>query len=218
MNWKDFIEAEKKQEYFKKIVETLQTEAKSHIIYPPHQDVFKAFSYCPYELTRCVILGQDVYHNPGQAHGLAFSVKPGVKTPPSLQNIFKELKLDLGIDPPNHGCLIDWAKQGILLLNSALTVRQNEPGSHAKIGWQLFTDKVISILNDKPEPIVFILWGAFARQKKELIANSHHLILEAPHPSPFSAHSGFFGSKPFSQTNNFLIKNNLDPINWKIND
>lgn len=216
MNWKEIIKAEQEKEYFKNIIKFIQQDAKQNIIYPSSKDIFNAFKYCPFENVKCVILGQDPYHGPNQAHGLSFSVNEGVTIPPSLKNIYKELKDDLNIDLPSHGCLINWAKQGVLLLNASLTVQAHKPNSHKDIGWYDFTDKIISILNEKDVPVVFILWGAFARQKKDLIYNSNHLILESPHPSPFSAHNGFFGSKPFSKTNEFLIKNNITPIDWKL--
>lgn len=217
MNWQSIIKKESSKDYFKQIVSFVQEDSKKHKIYPAHKDIFNAFKYCPFDKVKVFILGQDPYHNPGEAHGLSFSVLPGVKTPPSLQNIFKELKSDLNIEQPNHGCLTSWAEQGVLLLNSFLTVRQNQPGSHQNIGWHLFTDKIISILNNE-SPKVFILWGNFSRKKKQLITNKNHLIIESAHPSPLSAYSGFFGSKPFSKSNNFLIENNIEPIDWKINN
>ena len=216
MNWQSIIKEESSKDYFKQISSFIQEDAKQHKIYPAHKDIFNAFKYCPFDKVKVVCLGQDPYHNPGEAHGLSFSVLPGIKLPPSLQNIFKELKSDLNINTPNHGCLTSWAEQGVLLLNSFLTVRQNQPGSHQNIGWHLFTDKIISILNNKDSPIIFVLWGNFAKKKKTLITNKRHYIIESAHPSPFSAYSGFFGSKPFSKINNFLIENNIEPINWKI--
>jgi uracil-DNA glycosylase len=218
MNWSDIIKSEQKKPYYKDLVLKLNNELETHTVYPKHEDIFNAFKVCSYNKTKVLILGMDPYHNYGEAHGLSFSVLPRTKVPPSLQNIFKELKSDLDILPPNHGCLTSWAKQGVLLLNAALTVRQNEPGSHQKLGWHTFTDNIISILNKKDSPVVFILWGNFARKKKQLITEDRHLILESPHPSPFSAYSGFFGSKPFSKANDFLIKLNIDPINWHINN
>lgn len=215
-SWKDFIKQESYQGYYKNILSFLKEDGEKFKIYPAGQDIFNAFDYSPLDKTKVLILGQDPYHNPGEAHGLSFSVKEGVKTPPSLQNIYKELKSDLGLDIPKTGCLVPWAEQGVLLLNACLTVRKNEPNAHKNIGWHIFTDKVISTLNQKDTPVVFILWGAFARAKKDIITNARHLILESPHPSPFSASSGFFGSKPFSKTNEFLEKNNLPAINWKL--
>ena len=218
MNWQSIIKEESSKDYFKQITYFVQEDSKQHKIYPPHKDIFNAFKYCPFDKVKVVCLGQDPYHNPGEAHGLSFSVLPGVKLPPSLQNIFKELKNDLNIAAPNHGCLTSWAEQGVLLLNSFLTVRQNQPGSHQNIGWHIFTDKIISLLNNKNTPTVFVLWGNFAKKKKGLITNPAHLIIEGVHPSPLSAYSGFFGSKPFSKINNFLIENNIDPINWEIDN
>lgn len=218
MDWKTIIKEEQQQPYYKNMVKLLDQEFATHTIYPNSDDIFNAFKACPFNKTKVLILGMDPYHNPNEAHGMSFSVLPGIKTPPSLQNIFKELKSDLGIQPPNHGYLMDWAKQGVLLLNAALTVRKNEPGSHQKIGWHKFTDNIIRRLNTKDSPVVFILWGNFARQKKSILTNKNHLILESPHPSPFSAYSGFFGSKPFSQTNQFLESNNIEPINWQISN
>lgn len=214
--WNQIIKKESGKDYFKRIIEFIQEDGKKHEIYPPRDDIFNAFFLSPYDQTRVVILGQDPYHNPGQAHGLSFSVKPGCPPPPSLVNIYKELKSDLGIEPPNHGHLESWAKQGVLLINATLTVRKNEPNSHKDIGWDIFTNQVISYLNEKKSPVVFILWGGFARSKKKFISNSHHFIVESAHPSPLSAYNGFFGSKPFSQTNNFLIENGQEPINWKL--
>jgi uracil-DNA glycosylase len=216
MKWADLIKEESSKEYYKNIILRLKEDSKTTTIYPNHKDIFSAFKYAPYDGVKVVILGQDPYHNPGEAHGLSFSVMPGVKIPPSLQNIFKELKSDLDIDTPSHGCLINWARQGVLLLNTILTVKENQPGSHKNIGWHIFTNKVISVLNNKDTPIVFILWGNCAKQKRILITNPKHLILESSHPSPFSAHLGFFGSKPFSKTNKFLISHGIEPINWKL--
>jgi uracil-DNA glycosylase len=216
MNWEEIIKEEQKKPYYIDMVKQIKEEQSKYIIYPKREDIFNAFKICRFNKTKVLILGMDPYHNPGEAHGLSFSVLPKVKTPPSLKNIFKELKSDLNIDTPSHGCLIDWAKQGVLLLNSALTVRENQPGSHQKIGWHNFTDSIISHLNNKKTSVAFILWGNFARQKKNLITESHHLILESPHPSPFSAYSGFFGSRPFSKVNDFLISKNIEPINWHL--
>ena len=183
-------------------------------IYPLKENIFNAFKLTPYENVKVVIVGQDPYHGENEAHGLSFSVQDNVKIPPSLQNIYKELYDDLGIMPKKTGNLTGWAKEGVLLLNSTLTVEKDKANSHQGLGWQIFTDYVIKVLNQKNEPVVFILWGNFARSKKTLITNSKHLIIESPHPSPFSAYNGFFGSKPFSKTNNFLIKNNIKPIDW----
>lgn len=183
-------------------------------IYPLKENIFNAFKLTSFENVKVVIMGQDPYHGEGEAHGLSFSVQDNVKIPPSLQNIYKELYNDLGIPPKNTGNLTGWAKEGVLLLNSTLTVEKDKANSHQGLGWQYFTDYVIKVLNLSEKPIVFILWGNFARSKKVLITNPKHLILESPHPSPFSAYNGFFGSKPFSKTNDFLIKNNIKPIDW----
>lgn len=183
-------------------------------IYPLKEHIFNAFKFTSYENVKVVIVGQDPYHGEGEAHGLSFSVQDNIKIPPSLQNIYKELYSDLGISPKKTGNLTGWAKEGVLLLNSTLTVEKDKANSHQGLGWQYFTDYVIKVLNLSENPIVFILWGNFARSKKVLITNPKHLILESPHPSPFSAYNGFFGSKPFSKTNDFLIKNNIKPIDW----
>ncbi len=216
MNWKNLFQEESQKEYYKNIIAFLQEDKKSYTIYPPREYLFNAFGLCPLDKVKVVILAQDPYHGPNQAHGLSFSVLPGVHNPPSLVNIFKEIKNDLNIVPPDHGCLTSWAEQGVLLLNASLTVRDGQPNSHKDIGWHIFTDKVISVVNNLDQPIVFLLWGAFARKKKILIDNKNHLILEAAHQSPLSAHSGFFGCKHFSQANEFLKKNNLKEINWKL--
>jgi len=214
-SWQDIFASEFEQDYFKIIQTRINQEYQTHEVYPPRDKIFAAFDLCPFEKVKVVISGQDCYFNPNQAHGLAFSVNKGMKIPPSLINIYKELKSDLGIEPPTHGCLRAWAKEGVLLLNSALTVRRGEPGSHIEI-WKPFTDKIISILNNSEQPIVFILWGTFSRAKKKLINNPKNHLLESAHPSPLSAYNGFFGSKPFSKTNQFLISNKIEPINWMI--
>jgi len=216
MSWQKILKEESEKEYFKNIFDILKEESKTYEIYPAKKDIFNAFKLCSPNDAKVVFLGMDPYHNPGEAHGLAFSVNHGIKVPPSLRNIFKELKADLGADIPTHGNLEAWAKQGVLLLNAALTVRKNEPGSHQKIGWSVFTNIVISFLNEKESPTAFVLCGNFARQKKHLITNEKHLVIESSHPSPLSAYNGFFGSRPFSKVNNFLIENNLDPIDWRI--
>jgi uracil-DNA glycosylase len=185
-------------------------------VYPPRDQLFTAFSLTPPEQVRVVILGQDPYHEPGQAHGLAFSVREGIRVPPSLVNIYKELQDDLGCYVPNNGYLVKWAKQGVLLLNTVLTVRAHQANSHRGIGWEEFTDAAIRILNEQDRPIVFILWGRPAQMKKAMLNNPKHLILEAPHPSPLSSYRGFFGSKPFSKTNQFLQQHGLEPIDWQI--
>lgn len=219
MNWKDFIRAESQKDYYKKLASLVLEDSKTHTIYPDHKDVFNAFKYCPLDSTRVVIIGQDCYHGKGQAHGLSFSVQPGVPIPPSLRSIFKEINSDLGQSYTfSNGCLIPWAQQGVLLLNSILTVRHGEPGSHSKYGWQEFSDNAIRLLNEQDRPIVYILLGSYARSKKERIINTKHLSLVAAHPSPLSAYNGFFGSKIFSQCNNFLTSNNIQPINWHLNN
>lgn len=214
--WDQILKDEFEKEYFKTLIKKIQNEYQKNTIYPKESEVFNAFRYTSYENTKVVILGQDPYHGASQAEGLSFSVKKGIKRPPSLDNIFKELKADLDIDPPNHGSLIEWANQGVLLLNAVLTVKENTPASHQGIGWEIFTDEVIKKLNEKKTPIVFILWGNFAQKKASLIISPIHYIVASPHPSPFSAYNGFFGSKPFSKTNKFLKEHNIKEINWQI--
>ncbi len=201
---------------FKKFYNNILKLYDEEIIYPEKDNIFNALKLTPYKDVKVVIVGQDPYHGEGEAHGLSFSVQKGVKLPPSLKNIYKEIYDDLGIVEPNCGDLTNWAKQGVLLLNASLTVKKDSPASHSKIGWQPLTDYIIKKLNTKDEPIVFILWGNFARSKKEFITNKKHLVLESAHPSPFSANHGFFGSKVFSKTNEFLKKNNIKEINWKL--
>ncbi len=215
-SWKDLLKDEFKKLYFQQIITFLKSEkASGKVIYPPGNLIFNAFEKTPFSKLKVVILGQDPYHGKGQAHGLSFSVPNGNKTPPSLQNIFKELKNDLGIQvPPNHTDLSNWANQGVLLLNASLTVREGMPFSHAKYGWANFTDEVISKISDNTENKVFLLWGKFAQQKQDLIDEGKHLVLKAAHPSPFSADKGFFGCKHFSKTNEFLMKNGEAPIDW----
>ncbi|MCI6036284.1 MAG: uracil-DNA glycosylase [Firmicutes bacterium] len=202
--------------YYKELYKKVKDEYANHVIFPPSNEVFSAFELTPLADVKVVILGQDPYHNVGQAHGLCFSVKPDVEIPPSLVNIYKELHDDLGCYIPNNGYLVKWAKQGVLMLNTVLTVRAHQANSHRGIGWEEFTNAAIRVLNEQDRPIVFILWGSPAQRKKEMLNNPKHLILEAPHPSPLSAYRGFFGSKPFSQTNAFLEKNGLTPIDWQI--
>ncbi|XMB85503.1 uracil-DNA glycosylase [Mycoplasmatota bacterium WC44] len=209
-----FISDQRKFDYFKKLEDKINFEYENKNIYPKKTDIYNALELTPYEKVKVVILGQDPYHNPNQAHGLAFSVNHGVKIPPSLRNIYKELNSDLGVMIPDHGNLVDWANEGVLLLNTVLTVRENEPNSHKNLGWEDFTDNLIKLLNDRSEPLAFILWGNNAKSKKKFINNSNHFIVEGVHPSPLSASRGFFGSKPFSQVNEFLIKNNKKPVNW----
>ena len=201
--------------YFK-IREFLKKEYSTHTIYPPMDKIFNAFKTTPYSEVKAVILGQDPYHEPDQAHGLSFSVNDGIPLPPSLQNIFKELKDDLSVDNGKSGCLLKWAKQGVMLLNATLTVRRGQANSHSGCGWQEFTDAVIKKLSERDKPIVFILWGGFARSKKKLIDTNKHFIIESAHPSPLSAYNGFFGSKPFSRTNEILKKIGVEPIDWKL--
>ena len=213
-DWDEILKDEFTKEYYLKIREILKDEYFSRTIYPPMHDIFNALKYTPFKDTRVVILGQDPYHEPGQAHGLSFSVKKGVKIPPSLVNIYKELNTDVGMKIPSHGDLTSWAKQGVLLLNATLTVRQGQANSHQKIGWSIFTDNVIKMLNESTRPIVFLLWGGNARSKKAHITNKHHLILESVHPSPLSAYNGFFGCRHFSKANEFLKATNQPQINW----
>lgn len=217
-DWDLILKEEFEKEYFKKIESLLDKAYEEKNIYPPRDEIFKSLELSSFEDTNVVILGQDPYYNPGKAEGLSFSVKKGVKLPPSLRNIYKEMNNDLGLEPAKNGTLISWARQGVLLLNASLTVEEKKPNSHKSIGWQIFTDKIISLLNERERPLVFILWGNFARSKKALITNSRHLILESAHPSPLSARNGFLGSKPFSKTNEFLKKNNLKVIDWEIED
>lgn len=202
--------------YYRELYKKVKEEYATHMIFPPSNEVFSAFELTPLADVKVVILGQDPYHNVGQAHGLCFSVKPDVEIPPSLVNIYKELHDDLGCYIPNNGYLVKWAKQGVLMLNTVLTVRAHQANSHRGIGWEEFTNAAIRVLNEQDRPIVFILWGSPAQRKKEMLNNPKHLILEAPHPSSLSAYRGFFGSKPFSQTNAFLEKNGLTPIDWQI--
>lgn len=215
-DWDEILKEEIKKEYFQKLIVFIKKEYKNKIIYPKQTDIFKAFRTTSYKNTKVVILGQDPYHGENQAEGLSFSVKVGVTKPPSLVNIYKELKDDLGYSIAKDGSLLSWANEGVLLLNTVLTVEKDKAASHKDIGWEKFTDEVIKKINEKNEPVVFILWGSFAKSKKTLITNPKHLIIESSHPSPFSAYNGFFGSKPFSKANDFLIKNNIKPINWEI--
>ncbi len=215
-DWDEILKYEINKDYFQKLLKFIEEEYKRKIIYPKQNEIFKAFRNTSYKDTKVVILGQDPYHGDNQAEGLSFSVKEGINKPPSLQNIFKELKDDLGYEIPNNGSLVKWSEEGVLLLNTVLTVEANKAASHKDIGWETFTDKVIEKINKKNTPVVFILWGNFAKSKKRLITNPIHFIIESSHPSPFSAYNGFFGSRPFSKTNNFLIKCGLNPVDWKI--
>lgn len=201
---------------FKRFMKMIDNEYETKTVYPLKENIFNALKLTSYSDTKVVIMGQDPYHGEGEAHGLSFSVQEGIKLPPSLKNIYKEMESDLGIVPSKKGDLTKWAKEGVLLLNSTLTVIKDTPNSHSKLGWDKFSDYVIRVLNEKETPVVFILWGNFARSKKSLITNSKHLVLESAHPSPFSARNGFFGSKVFSKTNDFLVKNGEKPIDWKI--
>lgn len=214
--WDKILEEEYKKDYFINMLKTLQIEYRTKTIFPPKQDVFKALRLTDYDNIKIVILGQDPYHGTGEAEGLSFSVQDGIRKPPSLKNIFKELKDDLGYYEPESGSLIRWAKEGVLLLNSLLTVEKDKPLSHKKLGWETFTDEIIKKINEKETPVVFILWGAYARSKKVYITNPNHFIIESAHPSPFSARNGFFGSKPFSRANNFLISKKISPVNFKL--
>lgn len=216
-SWKEILKDEFDKTYFQHVVAFLKAEkASGKIIYPPGSLIFNSFKQTPFSNVKVVIIGQDPYHNPGQAHGLSFSVPDGIAKPPSLLNIFKELKNDLGIPIPENGNLTKWASQGVLLLNASLTVRQNEPGSHAQIGWLQFTDQVIKKISEKKEGIVFLLWGKFAQEKQALIDETKHFVLKAAHPSPLSANNGFFGCRHFSKANELLIKQHKIPIDWKI--
>ena len=215
-SWKEQLIDEFQAPYFKDLKEFLVQERSQHVCYPKGSQIFNAFQYLPFEEVKVVILGQDPYHGPNQAHGLCFSVPMGIKPPPSLVNIFKEIEADLNIPIPNHGNLELWAKQGVLLLNATLTVRANQAGSHQGKGWELFTDAVIRNLSEKREGIVFLLWGSYAITKSKIIDSSKHFILTAPHPSPLSAHRGFLGCKHFSQTNEILEKQGKTPINWRL--
>ena len=215
-DWLPAIKEEYSKPYYKELFTFVKDEYSKYVVYPPADDIFNAFHLTPLKDVKVVILGQDPYHNNGQAHGLSFSVQKGVDIPPSLVNIYKELHDDLGCTIPNHGCLTKWAEQGVLMLNTVLTVRAHQANSHRGIGWEEFTDAAILALNSQDRPIVFILWGAPAQRKKRMLTNPKHLILEAPHPSPLAAYRGFFGSKPFSQTNAFLEKNGIEPIDWQI--
>ncbi len=213
-SWKKELNDEFQKDYFKELVEFVKTEYQTQKIYPPGSLIFNAFNLCPFNQTKVVIVGQDPYHGPDQAHGLCFSVKSGVKQPPSLQNIFKEIKEDIGKPIPTSGNLEHWSDQGVLLLNATLTVRAGQAGSHQNKGWEQFTDQVLRKLSDNRTNLVFMLWGAYAQKKGSYLDESKHLILRAPHPSPFSAHNGFFGCKHFSKTNQYLLNKGLETINW----
>lgn len=215
-DWHAIIGSEFDKTYFRELIDFLEIEYCTNTIYPEQNEIFNAFVYTPFDKVKVVMLGQDPYHGPGQAHGLSFSVKPGIPAPPSLVNIFKELNDDMGLHVPPHGHLLKWAEQGVLMLNTVLTVRAGEAHSHRKKGWETFTDEVIKAINNRDEPVVFWLWGKPAESKLKLITNKQHLVLIAPHPSPLSVYRGFFGSKPFSKTNAFLTQNGKAPIDWTL--
>ncbi len=215
-HFKDIIEEESKKDYYKKLHEFVYKAYEEHTIFPDKKNIFAALKYTPYENVKVVILGQDPYHGLGEAHGMAFSVCPGIKVPPSLQNIYKELHQELGCYIPNNGYLMKWSRQGVLLLNSVLTVQKDMPASHRGIGWETFTDRIIEEVNKKEQPVVFMLWGNFAKSKASLITNPKHLVLTAAHPSPFSARYGFFGCNHFKKANEFLKANGIEPIDWQI--
>lgn len=215
-DWDQLIAGEFEKDYYLVLRQFLIREYKEQVVYPDKYKIFEALRRTSFKDTKVVLLGQDPYHGEGQAHGLAFSVQKGVALPPSLRNIFKELARDLNITPPSHGCLEAWADQGVLLLNTTLTVRQGEAGSHQKQGWEEFTDRILGLLNDKKSPVVFLLWGRHAQSKERLITNPKHLVLKTVHPSPLSAHRGFFGSAHFSQTNEYLVSTGQKPISWQI--
>ncbi len=217
-SWDELLKDEFNSKYYLDLREFLKKEYSTRVIYPDMYDIFNSLKYTPYENVKAVIIGQDPYHGRGQAHGLCFSVKKGITPPPSLQNIFKELQNDLGIMPPHHGELTDWTKQGVLLLNSVLTVREGQPNSHKGMGWEQLTDAIIKKLNDRSQPTAFIMWGANARAKLPLINNSAHAVFTAAHPSPLSAYNGFFGCRHFSRVNEFLRSNGIEPIDWRISD
>lgn len=215
-DWDNILKVIEESDGFQKFLKIINNKYENTIVYPPKNYIFNALKLTSYKNTKVVIVGQDPYHGDGEAHGLSFSVQKGIKIPPSLQNIYKELYNDLGIEPNKDGDLTKWANEGVLLLNAVLTVEKDKPASHRNIGWELLTDYIIKALNQKNEPVVFILWGNFAKDKKKYITNSKHLVITSPHPSPFSARSGFFGSKPFSKTNQFLLDNKIKPIDWKL--
>jgi len=215
-DWNPLLRAELAKPYWAELQAFVAEERSRHQVFPPAAEVFAALHQTPYAEVKVLILGQDPYHGPGQAHGLCFSVRPGVALPPSLRNIFTELEADLGIAPPHHGCLDAWTHQGVLLLNTSLTVRAHQAASHQKKGWETFTDEVIGAVNAKPERVVFVLWGAAARRKKALIDPARHVVIESAHPSPLSAHNGFFGSRPFSRANAALVSAGRQPVDWHI--
>lgn len=215
-DWDEYIGMEFEKEYYQRLRVFLEEEYRTNTIYPPMQDIYNALRYTPFEEVKVVILGQDPYHGPNQAHGLSFSVKPGVPFPPSLRNIFKELTTDVGCAIPKDGTLTSWAEQGVLLLNTVLTVREGEAHSHKGSGWEIFTDQIITTLNLREKPVIFVLWGKPAQMKEKLITSPHHFVIKSPHPSPLSANRGFFGSRPFSQVNAILQDIKEETINWEL--
>ncbi|MGN8737305.1 uracil-DNA glycosylase [Bilifractor sp. HCP3S3_D3] len=215
-SWEKAMKPEFSKPYYRKLFLTVNQEYRTATVYPPAGDIFNAFHFTPLDQVKVVILGQDPYHEPGQAHGLSFSVKPGIEIPPSLVNIYQELHDDLGCYIPDNGYLVKWAKQGVMMLNTVLTVRAHQANSHRNIGWEEFTDAAIRVLADQDRPMVFILWGRPAQRKAEMIYNPKHLVLKSPHPSPLSAYRGFFGSRPFSKTNRYLEEDGIEPIDWQI--
>ncbi len=215
-DWDDILKEEMEQPYFGELMSWLDEEYKKHTVYPPRDLLFQALRLTPYHEVKAVMLGQDPYHGAGQAEGLSFSVQPGVKVPPSLRNIYIELKEDIGVPTPSHGSLVSWGKHGVLLLNTALTVREGKPASHRGKGWERFTDTIIRLLNERKQPMVFLLWGNHAAEKEVLINTEHHLVIRSAHPSPFAARKGFFGSRPFSRTNAFLQEHGQQPVDWTI--
>lgn len=216
--WSEFLEQEKKEAYFIALMDKVEHARTTGRVYPPHDEMFSCFELCPYDKVKVVILGQDPYHGANQAHGLSFSVKPGIKIPPSLKNIYKELKTDLNIDAPKHGYLVSWAKQGVLMMNTSWSVEEGNAGSHKKFGWNQFTQRVLDKLNDHEKPLVFILWGNHAINAAKGITNPRHFLLKGVHPSPLAAKGGFFGSKPFSKTNEFLVQAGRAPIDWRVDE
>lgn len=215
-HFKEIIKQEQNKEYYKQLQQFLEKEYQEKTIYPAKENIFAALKATPYESVKVVILGQDPYHGEGEAHGLSFSVCPGIKTPPSLKNIYKELQSELGCEIPNNGYLMKWAKQGVLLLNAVLTVEKDKPASHRGKGWEQFTDRIIQEIDQKEEPVVFMLWGNFAKSKADLLKNPNHLVLTSAHPSPFSARNGFYGSNHFIKANEYLTEHGLEPIDWQI--
>ncbi len=215
-SWREFIEFEAGKPYFRQLIRAVDMAREKAEIYPAREDMFSCFVVCPLDKTKVVVIGQDPYHGPGQAHGMSFSVRPGVKIPPSLRNIYKELKSDLDINPPKDGYLEKWAKEGVLLVNTSWSVERGKPSSHANLGWMEFSENLLEFLNDFERPLVFILWGAHAQKVGSIITNPKHLKIISAHPSPFSANRGFFGSKPFSRTNDFLGEQGQRPINWQL--